>query len=149
MILLVWSLSKSQINKWLRDLFLTNVSTTIYDKFSTYLVEIGKEFMTHKFEVDYVNPESNTVLISTTRKNVMLTTIKSLSTKQDDERIFLELNQNVRLNSELLTSITYSEYGKSGVPPYPLLRSYFMFLNKNAKKLFMNFIADAGALSIG
>ena len=144
MILNHLKISDEEIIDVLKSMGYTKVSSTILEQYARYLVDFGKDFMKHQFDVDIVNPKSNKITISEVRAQVLKQIWKNLTYKIRDNNIEILLSSKVLNNSGLLKKIMASEYGNSGTKPYPLFRKFVYFVENNQQLLLRQFVTERG-----
>lgn len=137
-------ISKAQILKIIEELGYTKIPATIFNDLGKYLVDYGKDFMQHQFDVDAVNPKTGQIVVSTIRASTMKRSWESLTYKITDDFLEIFVGKEVTSNSGLLKRVMASEYGNSGNTPYPLYRKFVYFVENNQNLIVKQYIMERG-----
>ena len=144
MILKRWKISSDEIYTIVGELGIREIDTEIINEFGKYLVDFGKDFMKHQITVDLVDPKTNQLTITKSRADILKSIWTNLTYHIRKDNVEILLNKKVLNNAALLKQVTNSEYGSSGVAPYPLYRKLTYFLENNKTLLVKQFILERG-----
>lgn len=135
-------ISNERILKIIADLGYEKIPTNMYEKLGMFIVDLAKDHMQYKFEVDHLNPKDNKIMLSTTRTKIIKKIINSVTYVLKEDELIICIDKRVLHNLSLGKLIEASEYGSSSTKPYPLFRNFCVYAEKHLKAIITQFTIE-------
>ena len=104
-------ISNERILKIIADLGYEKIPTNMYEKLGMFIVDLAKDHMQHKFEVDHLNPKDNKIMLSTTRTKIIKKIINSVTYVLKEDELLCSTNLSENSLSFSVPSISSIMFG--------------------------------------